>query len=289
MRAVRAGGDRQDAHERIRGYSIAAARAHQGRRAEQRSPRSHRGGRRVRHHARRAAIARMDPRRFVGRAPEQVDEFLAEVVEPLLAGATGERRRRWTRCAYERRSPPTTDPAAAAASRQGARRVRRRRRAAAARRERSGQRVRRRDGASACRTRVPCSRSSPRGGCGSSGRSCRTTCSAPTPTRSCRGSGARARIATRSPAVRCCACAPTVFPVECVVRGYLSGSAWKEYRASGTLAGEPLPAGLRRERPIRSAALLPGDQGGDGARREHPGRRGARRARREASATRSRR
>jgi phosphoribosylaminoimidazole-succinocarboxamide synthase len=33
-------------------------------------------------------------------------------------------------------------------------------------------------------------------------------------------------------------------PVECVVRGYLSGSAWKEYRESGTLAGEPLPAGL---------------------------------------------
>jgi phosphoribosylaminoimidazole-succinocarboxamide synthase len=36
-----------------------------------------------------------------------------------------------------------------------------------------------------------------------------------------------------------------VFPVECVVRGYLSGSAWKEYREHGTLAGEPLPAGLR--------------------------------------------
>jgi phosphoribosylaminoimidazole-succinocarboxamide synthase len=35
-----------------------------------------------------------------------------------------------------------------------------------------------------------------------------------------------------------------VFPVECVVRGYLSGSAWKEYRSTGTLAGEPLPAGL---------------------------------------------
>jgi phosphoribosylaminoimidazole-succinocarboxamide synthase len=35
------------------------------------------------------------------------------------------------------------------------------------------------------------------------------------------------------------------FPVECVVRGYVSGSAWKEYRESGTLAGEPLPAGLR--------------------------------------------
>ena len=35
-----------------------------------------------------------------------------------------------------------------------------------------------------------------------------------------------------------------VFPVECVVRGYISGSAWKEYRVQGTLAGEALPAGL---------------------------------------------
>lgn len=31
---------------------------------------------------------------------------------------------------------------------------------------------------------------------------------------------------------------------ECVVRGYLSGSAWAEYRRSGTLAGEPMPSGL---------------------------------------------
>jgi len=37
----------------------------------------------------------------------------------------------------------------------------------------------------------------------------------------------------------------TPVPFECVVRGYLSGSAWKEYRGAGTLAGEPLPAGLR--------------------------------------------
>ena len=37
----------------------------------------------------------------------------------------------------------------------------------------------------------------------------------------------------------------TVFPIECVVRGYISGSAWKEYRSQGTLAGEPLPTGLR--------------------------------------------
>ncbi|MBW3535626.1 MAG: phosphoribosylaminoimidazolesuccinocarboxamide synthase, partial [Gemmatimonadetes bacterium] len=33
-------------------------------------------------------------------------------------------------------------------------------------------------------------------------------------------------------------------PVECVVRGYLAGSAWREYRTSGTLAGETLPPGL---------------------------------------------
>jgi phosphoribosylaminoimidazole-succinocarboxamide synthase len=36
-----------------------------------------------------------------------------------------------------------------------------------------------------------------------------------------------------------------VFPVECVVRGYLAGSAFKEYAATGTLAGETLAAGLK--------------------------------------------
>jgi phosphoribosylaminoimidazole-succinocarboxamide synthase len=34
-------------------------------------------------------------------------------------------------------------------------------------------------------------------------------------------------------------------PVECVVRGYLAGSGWKEYQAGGTVCGIPLPAGLR--------------------------------------------
>jgi phosphoribosylaminoimidazole-succinocarboxamide synthase len=33
--------------------------------------------------------------------------------------------------------------------------------------------------------------------------------------------------------------------IECVVRGFISGSGWKEYRSDGTLAGEPLPQGLR--------------------------------------------
>src|SRR6202166_2473617 len=43
-----------------------------------------------------------------------------------------------------------------------------------------------------------------------------------------------------------------VFPIECVIRGYLSGSAWKEYAAQGTLAGEKLPPGL-----LESAKLEP--------------------------------
>ena len=34
-------------------------------------------------------------------------------------------------------------------------------------------------------------------------------------------------------------------PVECVVRGYLAGSAWKEYQATGQVSGHPLPAGLK--------------------------------------------
>jgi len=39
--------------------------------------------------------------------------------------------------------------------------------------------------------------------------------------------------------------AAEVVPIECVIRGYITGSAWKEYRDHGTLAGEPLASGLR--------------------------------------------
>ncbi|WP_315758107.1 MULTISPECIES: phosphoribosylaminoimidazolesuccinocarboxamide synthase [unclassified Bradyrhizobium] len=49
----------------------------------------------------------------------------------------------------------------------------------------------------------------------------------------------------------------TVFPIECVIRGYLSGSAWKEYAASGTLAGEPLPAGLLESQKLEPAIFSP--------------------------------
>ena len=36
-----------------------------------------------------------------------------------------------------------------------------------------------------------------------------------------------------------------MLPVECIVRGYITGSAWKEYQDSGTIHGEPVPRGLR--------------------------------------------
>lgn len=49
----------------------------------------------------------------------------------------------------------------------------------------------------------------------------------------------------------------TVFPVECVVRGYIAGSAWKEYRESGTLAGERLPDGLRESDRLVPAVFSP--------------------------------
>jgi phosphoribosylaminoimidazole-succinocarboxamide synthase len=48
-----------------------------------------------------------------------------------------------------------------------------------------------------------------------------------------------------------------VFPIECVIRGYLAGSAWKEYRATGTLAGEPLPAGLLESDRLEPAIFSP--------------------------------
>src|SRR5260221_1261918 len=48
-----------------------------------------------------------------------------------------------------------------------------------------------------------------------------------------------------------------VFPVECVIRGYLSGSAWKEYAAQGTLAGEKLAPGLLESAKLDPAIFSP--------------------------------
>jgi phosphoribosylaminoimidazole-succinocarboxamide synthase len=44
---------------------------------------------------------------------------------------------------------------------------------------------------------------------------------------------------------------------ECVVRGYLAGSAWAEYRRQGTMAGEPLPPGLRQSERLPEPIFTP--------------------------------
>jgi phosphoribosylaminoimidazole-succinocarboxamide synthase len=45
--------------------------------------------------------------------------------------------------------------------------------------------------------------------------------------------------------------------IECIVRGYLSGSAWKEYRASGTKHGTPLPDGMRESEQLPEPVFTP--------------------------------
>src|SRR5579862_1545927 len=48
-----------------------------------------------------------------------------------------------------------------------------------------------------------------------------------------------------------------MFPVECVVRGYISGSAWKEYKASGKVCGITLPAGLKESEAFPEPIFTP--------------------------------
>jgi phosphoribosylaminoimidazole-succinocarboxamide synthase len=48
-----------------------------------------------------------------------------------------------------------------------------------------------------------------------------------------------------------------VVPVECVVRGYLAGSGWKEYRAGGAVCGLPLPPGLKQSQQLPAPIFTP--------------------------------
>jgi len=48
-----------------------------------------------------------------------------------------------------------------------------------------------------------------------------------------------------------------VFPVECVVRGYLSGSGWKDYQRTGQVCGHQLPAGLRDSEKLATSIFTP--------------------------------
>ena len=79
-----------------------------------------------------------------------------------------------------------------------------------------------------------------------------------------------------------------VLPVECVVRGYLAGSGWKDYKATGSVCGIALPAGLRESDRLEPPIFTPAtkaetghdenitlrDDGGDGGRASARPRRG---------------
>lgn len=48
-----------------------------------------------------------------------------------------------------------------------------------------------------------------------------------------------------------------IFPVECIVRGYISGSGWKEYKATGKVSGISLPSGLRESEALPEPIFTP--------------------------------
>ena len=48
-----------------------------------------------------------------------------------------------------------------------------------------------------------------------------------------------------------------MFPVECVARGFLSGSGWKDYQATQAICGIPLPAGLRESDRLPESIFTP--------------------------------
>ncbi len=55
-----------------------------------------------------------------------------------------------------------------------------------------------------------------------------------------------------------------MFPVECVARGYLSGSGWKEYQATGKVCGIALPSGLKESDRLPEPIFTPASKSADG-------------------------
>ncbi|HVN51324.1 MAG TPA: phosphoribosylaminoimidazolesuccinocarboxamide synthase [Acidimicrobiales bacterium] len=55
-----------------------------------------------------------------------------------------------------------------------------------------------------------------------------------------------------------------MLPLECIVRGYLTGSAWKEYRAQGTMHGTPLPEGLLESSELPEPVFTPSTKAVEG-------------------------
>ena len=55
-----------------------------------------------------------------------------------------------------------------------------------------------------------------------------------------------------------------MLPLECIVRGYITGSAWKEYRADGTMHGTKLPEGLLESSPLPEPVFTPSTKAAEG-------------------------
>ncbi|MDE3204196.1 MAG: phosphoribosylaminoimidazolesuccinocarboxamide synthase [Acidobacteriota bacterium] len=55
-----------------------------------------------------------------------------------------------------------------------------------------------------------------------------------------------------------------MLPIECIVRGYLSGSAWAEYRRTQSMHGTPLPAGLRQSEKLPEPVFTPSTKAAEG-------------------------
>jgi phosphoribosylaminoimidazole-succinocarboxamide synthase len=77
--------------------------------------------------------------------------------------------------------------------------------------------------------------------------------------------GARAQLSGRAVIVR----RLKALPIEAVVRGYLIGSGWKDYQATGQVCGIPLPAGLRQAQRLPQPLFTPASKAAAGAHDEN--------------------
>ncbi len=60
-----------------------------------------------------------------------------------------------------------------------------------------------------------------------------------------------------------------MLPIECIVRGYLSGSAWKQYQLDGTMSGVPLPSGLQESARLDAPVFTPSTKAASGTHDEN--------------------
>ncbi|MGI9033958.1 MAG: phosphoribosylaminoimidazolesuccinocarboxamide synthase [Acidimicrobiales bacterium] len=79
------------------------------------------------------------------------------------------------------------------------------------------------------------------------------------------GAAAIGDVAGRSMLVR----GAEMLPIECIVRGYLAGSGWKEYQCSQTVCGIPLPSGLRQSDRLPGPLFTPSTKAGQGSHDEN--------------------